>query len=319
MLIKLKRDGYDEYLDYLKGMSIIMVLINHGAQNIVDMALFPIWIYEAVPMFLLIQVFHAYKKRTVQNPSIKKIWERILRPFVYTQIVFIAYCFYAFIKRGISIDEYFLDMIKSGGNGQGAYFIWIYIQFAFLLPICFKIVKKKYALPILIAVSAIFEIFCSLINIPDNLYRLLCFRYIFLIYLGYLWSKRGIVLNKKTFVLSCISIISIIFLHYGFKYRLYSNLEPLVFDSGWRTYHWFTYFLPWALLPCLIYLAYRRMNNKINQIIILTGKHSYEIFLFQMIVFGLSPINNYINIIICFLPLLYFEYNNIKKILQSKS
>lgn len=62
MLIKLKRDGYDEYLDYLKGMSIIMVLINHGAQNIVDMALFPIWIYEAVPMFLLIQVFHAYKK-----------------------------------------------------------------------------------------------------------------------------------------------------------------------------------------------------------------------------------------------------------------
>ena len=306
MLIKLKRDGYDEYLDYLKGMSIIMVLINHGAQNIVDMALFPIWIYEAVPMFLLIQVFHAYKRRTVQNPSIKKIWERILRPFVYTQIVFIAYCFYAFITRGISIDEYFLDMIKSGGNGQGAYFIWIYIQFAFLLPICFKIVKNRYALPILIAVSAIFEIFCSLINIPDNLYRLL-------------WSKRGIVLNKKTFVLSCISIISIIFLHYGFKYRLYSNLEPLVFDSGWRTYHWFTYFLPWALLPCLIYLAYRRMNNKINQIIILTGKHSYEIFLFQMIVFGLSPINNYINIIICFLPLLYFEYNNIKKILQSKS
>lgn len=72
MLIKLKRDGYDEYLDYLKGMSIIMVLINHGAQNIVDMALFPIWIYEAVPMFLLIQVFHAYKRRTVQNPSINK-------------------------------------------------------------------------------------------------------------------------------------------------------------------------------------------------------------------------------------------------------
>lgn len=143
MLIKLKRNGYDEFLDYLKGISIIMVLINHGAQNIVDMALFPIWIYEAVPMFLLIQVFHAYKRRTVQNPSIKKIWERILRPFVYTQIVFIAYCFYAFIKRGISIDEYFLDMIKSGGNGQGAYFIWIYIQFAFLLPICFKIVKKN--------------------------------------------------------------------------------------------------------------------------------------------------------------------------------
>ena len=41
MLIKLKRNGYDEFLDYLKGISIIMVLINHGAQSIVDIALFP--------------------------------------------------------------------------------------------------------------------------------------------------------------------------------------------------------------------------------------------------------------------------------------
>ena len=112
MLIKLKRDGYDEYLDYLKGMSIIMVLINHGAQNIVDMALFPIWIYEAVPMFLLIQVFHAYKKRTVQNPSIKKIWERILRPFVYTQIVFIVYCFsrYDNVRRKWSRRILYMDL-----------------------------------------------------------------------------------------------------------------------------------------------------------------------------------------------------------------
>lgn len=71
MLIKLKRNGYDEFLDYLKGISIIMVLINHGAQSIVDIALFPIWIYEAVPMFLLIQVFHAYKKRTALIPQHK--------------------------------------------------------------------------------------------------------------------------------------------------------------------------------------------------------------------------------------------------------
>lgn len=100
MLIKLKRDGYDEYLDYLKGMSIIMVLINHGAQNIVDMALFPIWIYEAVPMFLLIQVFHAYKKRTVQNPSIKKIWERILRPLSILKLFLLPIAFMLLLREG---------------------------------------------------------------------------------------------------------------------------------------------------------------------------------------------------------------------------
>ena len=59
-------------------------------------------------------------------------------------------------------------------------------------------------------------------------------------------------------------------------------------------------------------------NNKLSQLIVLTGKRSYEIFLFQMIVFGLFPINDYIKIIICFLPLLYFEYHQLKEIFTSK-
>ena len=123
----------------------------------------------------------------------------------------------------------------------------------------------------------------------------------------------------KTFLLSCVSIISILFLHYGYEYACYSNLEPIVFDTSWRTFHWFTYFLPWALLPYLIHVLYRRMhNNKLGQLIILMGKRSYEIFLFQMIVFGLFPINDYIKIIICFLPLLYFEYHQLKEIFTSK-
>jgi len=37
-----------------------------------------------------------------------------------------------------------------------------------------------------------------------------------------------------------------------------------------------------------------------------------------MIVFGLFPINDYIKIIICFLPLLYFEYHQLKEIFTSK-
>lgn len=54
MLVKLDKTGYDKYLDYLKGVAIIMVLINHGALNLANEALYPLWIFEAVPLFLLI-------------------------------------------------------------------------------------------------------------------------------------------------------------------------------------------------------------------------------------------------------------------------
>lgn len=319
MLVKLDKTGYDKYLDYLKGVAIIMVLFNHGALNLANEALYPLWIFEAVPLFLLIQVFHVYKKDTARYPSLTKLWDRILKPFFYTQIVFIAYGIFAFFKRDASIHDYLVNMVLSGGGGPGAYYIWIYLQFAFLLPLCFKWVRSKYALAIFIVTSIGIEIFCSFIHMPDPVYRLLCLRYLFLIYLGYLWAADGIVLNTKTFLLSCVSIISILFLHYGYEYACYSNLEPIVFDTSWRTFHWFTYFLPWALLPYLIHALYRRMNNnKLSQLIVLTGKRSYEIFLFQMIVFGLFPINDYIKIIICFLPLLYFEYHQLKEIFTSK-
>lgn len=81
MLVKLDKTGYDKYLDYLKGVAIIMVLFNHGALNLANEALYPLWIFEAVPLFLLIQVFHVYKKDTARYPSLTKLWDRILKPF----------------------------------------------------------------------------------------------------------------------------------------------------------------------------------------------------------------------------------------------
>lgn len=67
MTFELSKDGYEPFLDYLKGICIIMVVINHGFASAEEKLLFPIWINQAVPIFLLIQVFHSYKKRNVSS------------------------------------------------------------------------------------------------------------------------------------------------------------------------------------------------------------------------------------------------------------
>lgn len=61
-VIPLKTGGYEPLFDYLKGIAIIMVVLAHGTGCLKDFLLYPLWIDQAVPLFIMIQVFHAYKK-----------------------------------------------------------------------------------------------------------------------------------------------------------------------------------------------------------------------------------------------------------------
>lgn len=154
---------------------------------------------------------------------------------------------------------------------------------------------------------------------PDYMYRLLFLRYFFLTYLGYLWVKRGIVLNKINILLSIISITAIGLLYYGKSFGLIGEYEPLVFTTDWTIFHWFSYFLPWSFLSFFICKSYKKVEGtKIGAILLLAGKRSFEIFLFQMLVFQVSPLPSYINIILCILALAVYERTTIKNIIFYK-
>lgn len=127
---------------------------------------------------------------------------------------------------------------------------------------------------------------CMLIDIPEPIYRLLCFRYIFLIYLGYLWvsNKMSLILSTKQIILSILSITILIILYYST-----GSLKPFLHDSAWRTSHWICYFYAALLLPWLLWKLYDFLPLKVRTLIGEVGKCSYEIFLFQMVVFTLYP------------------------------
>ena len=82
------KSGYDPFIDFLKAYAIIMVVFTHCIPSFVhDLILGCLWIDVQVPLFLLIQVFHAYKNEKIPEINMKKMAKRIVLPFVIIQII----------------------------------------------------------------------------------------------------------------------------------------------------------------------------------------------------------------------------------------
>lgn len=278
--------GHDSFIDFIKGFSIICVVVTHIAPEFFkDYTLFALWGDMAVPLFLIVQVFHVYKKGKIDVQkyfNFSKLCRRIILPFVITMCITIGWT----IWRSGDMMSTLKSAIYSGGLGPGSYYVWIYLQFFLLLPFLYKIVNSKIGGGILLIISVLLEMICSWTDCPDVIYRLLCFRYIFLIWFGYQWAKGYIELTNKRIIISLISALCILI--YWFSDI---NLEPFVFQTGWRIFHWFSYFWVGWLLVFILKTIYHYIPARLNNLIEYFGQQSYDIFLWQMIVFTIAPWN----------------------------
>lgn len=289
--IVLNNEGYEPFLDFLKGLCIISVVLTHNIpyvwQNVIG---FPFWGAQAVPIFLIIQSYHVFKRNEFRL-NIYSLLRRIVLPFILIQSIFIIEIFVKYFCGSGLLTTPILNFIKSGGEGPGSYYFWIYLEFALvLLPLCFSIQKHlKFKLYVCLLaftfVSELAEILCSFIELKPWLYRLLAFRYIFLVFGGIIWAKHGIVLNKFCLILSIISVVCI----YLFQYKKVS-FEPWVFDTEWRYFHWFCYFYSICLLSFIANKSYRVIQGGVFAILVSKcGKYSYQIYLLQLVVFSFFP------------------------------
>ena len=135
------------------------------------------------------------------------------------------------------------------------------------------------------------EVLESYANLPDFIHRLLAVRYLFLIYLAWVWVKKGIIINKHTILLSVFSGLSIAYFYYDKV-----NNEPLFFITGWTYHRWPCYFYVSTLLCYVLYEIYARISqfDIIDRTVKLLAKCSYEIFLVQMAVIAVFPNFNFI-------------------------
>ena len=281
-------EGRIEIIDYLKGVSIFLILLNHVIYNLNEIYA-PFWIFQAVPLFLLIQVFHTKRafdsgktsfKKWYSKKSITKILKRIFLPFVVVQVIWTI----IFLAQG----QMPWGVIE-GGHGPGSYYVWIYIQFWFIIPF-FIFLKDKYGDKVCFIVglllSVLEEIICSVFfdYLPMHvlLYRVFAGRYLFLIPLGLFFFDFPVKMNWKRLVLSLISIFFI----YIERYSDF-DLSPLFYKSQWPGFHWLAYFYTAFLFVYILQWLYNVIHDRIARVFIVFGKSSYEIYIVQMLVLGL--------------------------------
>ena len=183
MTILLNKNGYEPFLDFLKAYAIIGVLLGHTIPYL-DETGYSLWYGMQVPLFVLIQTFHVFKKETYQL-NIPKIVKRVLLPYVLIQILPLWY----FIYKGIRFADIIGYYTNGGGIGPGSYYPWIYLQLAFILSFVkplFEKTSSSYMFIVFVVICEGLEILTSLLHISDGLYRLLSIRYTFLIYLRWI-------------------------------------------------------------------------------------------------------------------------------------
>lgn len=277
--VRLNTTGYDPFITFMKGYAILCVLLAHAIPN-PDATGYVFWGGMQVPLFLLIQTFHSFKKKP--KLSFTKILKRVVLPFLLVQTCVIA----LLCKNGDVCNQLKISVI-GGGQGPGAYYFWIYLQFAILLPLVYPLLsklKKSSLLILFLLISEGCEVISSVVAIPEPIYRLLCLRYLFLIYLGHEWVRQGIVINCKTLLLSAISLVAIVYFTY-----LDGSLEPVFFDTTWRYHRWVCYFYVAYLFAYLISLLFKVVSkvNWLDKFFKTLGESSWEIYIVQMAVFVL--------------------------------
>lgn len=282
--ISFNKTGYDPFIDFLKAYSIICVIIAHILPpEFYKYVLFQVWGDMQVPLFVLIQVFHAYKKGMKPKLNWNSLLKRICLPFIAVQAVIVG--FKSLTGGGVLWTKF----IYSGGYGPGSYYIWIYLQLVFLLAIIWPWLRRrsfKHLIFAFLILSICFEFLFSIIDFPDWLYRLLSVRYLFLIPLGLMWIEKGVLLDWKTILLSILSIFAVLF----FVFTNY-DLEPFFYNTGWKAHRWICYFYIPILLTYGLYLIWEKIKQLqiAEKAVKWTATRSYEIFLSQMAVLVCLP------------------------------
>lgn len=246
---------------------------------------YPIFGGVQVPIFFLIQAFHFYKK-VDSSFKIENLCKRIILPFFILELII------APIYLSINKDASIISIFANGGCGPGSYYPWCFVQFAILLPLFSPLLKSKLkesrkAL-IFLAISIVAEWGASEL-LPGTAYRLCAARYIFLVYLGYVWATFGVMINNKTILLSIFSVLVIVVFAYSDM-----NFTKVIDQHGWHSHVWPCYFWPaflyiFLLYPCSLFIQ----RTKYLEILIRNlSRSSYEVFLTQMAILTIFRAEN---------------------------
>lgn len=322
-----------DFLDYLKAICVIMVIITHYEWEDKTSPFFTMLINMAVPVFMIISGYNfAMSNRKKADGKLKKMygWQMLKPKLVRFLVPFIAICLIEILLLALEHKNIHpLRIFLLGAYGPGSYYVPIMLQMLVIFPIIYILVEKNAKVGIMVAGGAnlLFEIMVKVFEMDKYYYRLSIGRYLLLIAFGcyiYLYPEHRV---KKS------QLILMFFIGLAYILAVFSfDAEFFIFG------YWKTTAMPVAfyIFPIVIMLFRKFYHLTIPGIIgdTLTqiGKASYHIFLVQMVYYHFElggkimraewyaaiPFNLLVNLVI---GLLFFEFDKqflkkVKKVRQ---
>lgn len=270
-------------VDVIKGICILFVIITHFEwQNSERMALgFPFWIDMAVPVFMIISGYVSSlsaEKRNIKGvsdlylPSV--IVPKLIRYTIPFLIIYLINSVIFFSDGSWGISQIVFG-IFSGGTGPGAYYYPVLIQFVFLFPVVYGIIKKYDFNGLILCVFAnlFYELIKCLYGMSDSEYRLLVFRYITVIAAG-----CYIAVGKCRFK-PIIAWFSMILGAFWICIVKYGGYTPKLINIVWSG----TSMLASLWIIPVVWVLIKRTNITFLKPIEYIGKASYNIFFIQLL------------------------------------
>ena len=288
-------------IDILKGLAIISVILIHTYNSNILFAIgAPFYIWQAVPVFLLLAgftnayaLFSANKTTLAESYDLSVIFRRLKRlipPYLVIwifQLVIVLGIFISGINIHVQDTNHFfytgVDWIfnfLSGASGQGHYFVPLIIQFIFLTPFFYYLALRSpnQMLVFALILDLGLEYISAVSGLPSWLYSVLCIRFIFICGLGVWLAFQERVMTRWILLgglLSALYIFAVCYLNFQFWFF---SVDPTFF-------HAFAFF--WTLVIVVLGFQYLPSDpsNSIVRILTELGKASWHIFLVQMTFF----------------------------------
>ena len=319
----------ESVIDFLKGICILLVCLTHYAWEGAERRalLFSWWVDMAVPVFMILSGYvyaKSIRRKKIDRLShlfsYSDLVKKTIRFTMPILIVFLLTVIWDANKYTDGIPYEIFKTFLQGGRGQGAYYYPLMMQAIFVLPVIGILVTRHEEKGLLICLFAniAYEVLHVAYNVPVESYRLLVFRYIFILAAG-----CYIALEKKMSV----SVFGGMFCS-GFLFLyayLYMGYKPRY------VIHWTgTCFLAAMYMIPIVCILIRKFKLRLVPIEFL-GKASYHIFAMQMLYYyTVAPLvyqsvqNRKVQLLlsmgccVCSGVLFYFVETPVSKFLQNK-
>lgn len=273
-----------EFLDYLKAICVIMVIITHYDWTDKTSPFFTMLINMAVPVFMIVSGYNfAMSNRKKAGGKLGKMygWSMIKPKLIRFLVPFFAICMIEMVLLAWEDREINpLRIFLLGAYGPGSYYVPVMLQLLIIFPIIYVLVDRNAKLGITLAAIAnlLFEIAVKVFEIDKYYYRLSVGRYILLIAFGcYLYLHPEHRVKRYQMWAMFLAGFAYIVAVFGFD-------QELVLFGYWKTTA-----MPVAfyIFPIVILLFRKFYHSTIpgvfGSLLTWIGKASYHIFLVQMV------------------------------------